>query len=69
MIKIHKQNTNRWLVYHTKSDDTCYIVKAFNQAMGKTISFFRVDNSQGITIATQLESFHDAKKAATKSLK
>lgn len=69
MIKVHKQNANRWLVFHTKSDDTCYIVKAYTQVMGESISFFRLDNSQGITIAAQLETYNDAKKTAINSIK
>lgn len=69
MIKVHKQNANRWLVYDTNSDESCYIVKAYSQFMGESTSFFRVDNSQGITIATQLESYKGAKKTAIKSIK
>lgn len=69
MIKVHKQNANRWLVFHTESDESCYIVKAYSQVMGESISFFRVDNSQGITIATQLGTYNDAKKTAINSIK
>lgn len=68
MIQVHKQNENRWLVFNTKSDDTCYIVRGFAQAMGEQISFFRVDNADGITIATQLESYVEAKETAMKLL-
>lgn len=68
MIKVVKQHLNRWLVYHTISDESCYIVKAFNQVMGESIPFFRVDSSEGITIASQLTSYKEAKVTASKSI-